>query len=116
LAVLCLLGLVVLWGAYFRGAKRTILVEPAANANVAAGTRVSKEEFLVEPTLLNFMTPLLLGLFAISALLPTLSELKLPGFEAKITDPKSPDPDISSGPRGDIKFGSSMPIVDAEPR
>jgi hypothetical protein len=75
-----------------------------------------KEEFVVDGPLLNFMTPLLLGLFTISALLPTLSKLKLPGFEAEISDPKSPDPAISSGPRGDIKFGSSMPTVDAEPR
>lgn len=115
LAALCFFGLVVLWGTYFGGAKRTITVDQPAT-NTAPAARVTEEEFVVDGPLLNFMTPLLLGLFTISALLPTLSKLKLPGFEAEISDPKSPEPTISSGPRGDIKFGSSMPIVDAEPR
>jgi hypothetical protein len=62
------------------------------------------------------MTPILLGMLTVAALLPNLSKLKLPGFEAEISDPKPPDPNISSGPRGDIKFGSSLTSVDIDPR
>jgi hypothetical protein len=49
-------------------------------------------------------------------LLPNLSKLKLPGFEAEIVEPKTAPPDISTGQRGDIGFGSSLPIIDPEPR
>jgi hypothetical protein len=53
---------------------------------------------------------------AIGALLPNLSKLKLPGFEAEVSEPKPSEPNISTGPRGDIGFGTSLPIVDPEPR
>jgi tetratricopeptide (TPR) repeat protein len=120
LAIFCAGMLLMLWILYFSGHQRTIPVEPPTNANSAASaaapTPAIKAEFTVDRPLLNVMTPILLGLLTVGILLPNLTKLKLPGFEAEISEPKSPDPAISSGPRGDIKFGSSLPIVDHEPR
>jgi len=54
------------------------------------------------------MTPLLLGLLVVGLLLPNLNKLKLPGgFEAEIRELKTKE-NISSGPKGDIGFGSSL--------
>jgi hypothetical protein len=105
-----------LWLSYFLGHQRIIVVAPSAGATTTAPAKPPEPQFTVDQSLLNIMTPILLGLLTISALLPNLSKLKLPGFEADINDPKSPDPDISTGPRGDIKFGSSIPITDLQPR
>ena len=116
LTIVCILFLAILWFSYFRGYKRTIMVNPPPAANNPAPTPVPKEEFMVDQPLLNVMTPILLGLLTIAALLPNLSKLKLPGFEAEITEPKPTDPNISAGPRGDIGFGTSLPIIDPEPR
>ena len=66
--------------------------------------------------LFNVMTPILLGLMAIGALLPNLTKLKLPGFEAEVSEPKPTEPNISTGPRGDIGFGTSVPIINPDPR
>ena len=115
LAGLCIVLLLILWGTHFTGARRT-LTEDQLVANSTTTTRVSKEKLIVDDTLLNVMTPILLGMLTVAALLPNLSKLKLPGFEAEISDPKPPDPNISSGPRGDIKFGSSLTSVDIDPR
>ena len=115
LAVLSAGLLLVLWTAHLSGITRTTAVDqPVPNATTPI--RVSKDELIVNDTLLNVMTPILLGMFTVAALLPNLSKLKLPGFEAEISDPKAPDPNISSGPRGDIKFGSSLASLDIDPR
>jgi|GEM_PF-2896233 len=115
LAIVCIVMLSALWLSYFQGYKRTI-IETLPAANGQASAPVAREEFAVDRSLLNVMTPLLLGLLAVAALLPNLSKLKLPGFEAEIVEPKQSEPDISSGPRGEIGFGSSLPIIDPEPR
>jgi tetratricopeptide (TPR) repeat protein len=109
LAIVCFVMLGWLWISYFSGHQRT-RVEPSD-----AGP-VTKVEYTVSETLFNVMTPILLGLMAIGALLPNLSKLKLPGFEAEVSEPKPSEPNISTGPRGDIGFGTSLPIVDPEPR
>ena len=63
--------------------------------------------------MLTFMIPLLLGLLVVAVLLPSLNKLKLPGgFEAEISEKKEA---ISSGPKGDIGFGSSLPIISPGP-
>ncbi|HEY0728232.1 MAG TPA: tetratricopeptide repeat protein, partial [Pyrinomonadaceae bacterium] len=109
LAVVCFAMLIWLWVSYFTGHQRT-RVEPSATGPV------TKVEYTVDQTLFNVMTPILLGLMAIGALLPNLTKLKLPGFEAEVSEPKPSEPNISTGPRGDIGFGTSLPIVDPEPR
>lgn len=69
----------------------------------------------VESSLITFMTPLLLGLIIVSLLLPNLNKLKLPGgFEAEISQPKPRE--ISSGPKGEIGFGSSQEAISPGPR
>jgi tetratricopeptide (TPR) repeat protein len=113
----CLVLLTVLWLQYFRGDQRTIIVTtpPAAAGDTSKSEPTT--EFSVTPTLLTTMTPILLGLLVVAALLPNLNTLKLPGgFEAVIHEPKAPDANISTGPRGEIGFGSSLPIIDPEPR
>jgi tetratricopeptide (TPR) repeat protein len=116
LALVCVVMLGLLWAAYLRGDKRSVPVEVPTAGATAASTPVPKDEFVVDRPLLNLMTPILLGLLTVAALLPNLSKLKMPGFEAEITEPKTPDPNISTGPRGEIGFGSSLPIIDPEPR
>ncbi|HKG60499.1 MAG TPA: tetratricopeptide repeat protein [Pyrinomonadaceae bacterium] len=116
LAGVCIVMLTILWFSYFRGYKRTIMVSPATTASSTAKEPVPTDEYIIDRPLLNVMTPILLGLLTIAALLPNLSKLKLPGFEAEITEPKSAEPNISTGPRGEIGFGSSLPIIDPEPR
>jgi tetratricopeptide (TPR) repeat protein len=68
----------------------------------------------VSETTLTVMTPTLLGLVVVAFLLPTLIRLKLPGgLEAELSQPKEP---ISSGPKGEIGFGSSPPTISSGPR
>lgn len=109
LAVVCFAMLLWLWVSYFTGHQRT-KTETSANGPVVT------VEYTVDQTLFNVMTPILLGLMAIGALLPNLTKLKLPGFEAEVSEPKPSEPNISTGPRGEIGFGSSLPIIDPEPR
>ena len=116
LAVVCFVMLLWLWASYFRGHQRTILVQPPANSNSASPTPTIEYEYTVDRPLLNVMTPILLGLMTIGALLPNLTKLKLPGFEAEVSEPKPTELNISTGPRGEIGFGSSLPIIDPEPR
>jgi tetratricopeptide (TPR) repeat protein len=56
----------------------------------------------VTTLLLTVVTPVLIGLFTIAALLPSLIHLRLPGFEA---DLEAGAASISSGPTGDVTFG-----------
>lgn len=116
LALIFVVMLAALWIAYFRGHKRPLPAQSPTTVATAASTPVATDEFTVDRSLLNLMTPLLLGLLTIAALLPHLTKLKLPGFEAEIAEPKPPDPNISTGPRGETGFGSSLLIVDQEPR
>ena len=62
--------------------------------------------------LLTTVTPLLIGLFTIAALLPSLIRLRLPGFEA---DLEAGAGSISSGPTGDVTFGPGRLTVSAGP-
>lgn len=92
LAGFCLAGLITLWVFFLTGWPGKI-----------------------EPSLITFMTPLLLGLIIVSLLLPNLNKLKLPGgFEAEISEPKPRE--ISSGPKGEIGFGSSQEAISPGPR
>lgn len=113
LVAICAALLATLWTFYFLGYTRTKIVPSATGP-------VTTVEFLVDPALLNVMTPILLGLLVVAALLPNLTKLKLPGFEAEVSakenEPKPMEPSISSGPRGDIGFGSSLPIIEPESR
>jgi tetratricopeptide (TPR) repeat protein len=63
---------------------------------------------LTSPMMLTFV-PLLLGLFAVGCLIPTLAEFKLPGLEAKLIPTQSVDA-RSEGPRG-----SSPSVPDVMP-
>jgi tetratricopeptide (TPR) repeat protein len=92
LAGFCLFGLIVLWVLFLTG-------------------WLGK----VDSTLITFMTPLLLGLIIVALLLPNLNKLKLPGgFEAEISEQKPRE--ISSGPKGEIGFGSSQEAISPGPR
>ena len=74
-----------------------------------------KEELAVDKPTLTVITPILLGLMVIGLLLPNLNKIKLPGgIEADISEPKTRD--ISSGPKGEIGFGSSLPNISPGPR
>jgi tetratricopeptide (TPR) repeat protein len=66
----------------------------------------------VSTTLLSVNTPVLIGLFTISTLLPTLIRLKLPGFEA---DLQAGTETISPGPTGDVTFGPGRFTVTTGP-
>jgi tetratricopeptide (TPR) repeat protein len=66
----------------------------------------------VTTVLLTAMTPVLVGLFTIAALLPSLIRLKLPGFEA---DLEAGTGSISPGPTGDVTFGPGRFTVSAGP-
>jgi tetratricopeptide (TPR) repeat protein len=119
LTIFCAVMLFTLWILYFIGHQRTVPLELPANTNSTATATATpqpmKAEATVDRALLNLMTPILLGLGTVGLLLPNLTKLKLPGFEAEVSEPKPSDPAISSGPRGDIKFGSPLLIVDPEP-
>ncbi len=124
LAIICIGMLLALWIPYFLGHQRTINIlsspttSTSANSNAAAtvSTPAPTPQFTVDADFLKLMTPILLGLLAIAALLPNLSKLKMPGFEAEVREPTTSEPNISTGPRGDIGFGSSLPIINPEPR
>ncbi len=76
------------------------------------------QQFVVDQSMLTVMTPLLLGLVVVGLLLPNLNKLKLPGgFEAEIGElkPKETKEPVSSGPKGDIGFGSSLPVLSPGP-
>ncbi len=80
----------------------------------AASAPKPQQEVIVDRQMLTVYTPMLLGLFVIALLLPNLSKLKLfGGIEAEISEVKT---EISSGPKGDIGFGSSLPIISPGPR
>lgn len=121
-ASLCGLLLLVLWGFYFRGKTRPLVWPDVAQATKQAEETkqagfpaIPLQELIVDRSMLTFMTPLLLGLLVVGLLLPNLNKLKLPGgFEAEIRELKTKE-DISSGPKGDIGFGSSLPIISPGP-
>jgi hypothetical protein len=66
----------------------------------------------VTTLLLTVVTPVLIGLFTIAALLPSLVHLRLPGFEA---DLEAGAATISSGPTGDVTFGPGRLTVSTGP-
>jgi tetratricopeptide (TPR) repeat protein len=66
----------------------------------------------VTTLLLTVVTPLLIGLFTIASLLPSLIKLRLPGFEA---DLEAGAGRISSGPTGDVTFGQGRLTVSTGP-
>jgi tetratricopeptide (TPR) repeat protein len=129
MATLCVLMLLLLWGCYFANWKITVPASaPAASdsntkptektetARQTEATEEPHEEMKVDKSMLTLMTPLLLGLLVVALLLPNLNKLKLPGgFEAEISELKTKE-NISSGPKGDIGFGSSLPIISPGPR
>src|SRR5262249_30026023 len=92
--------------------------EAVARAEAAVKAAASpQEESLVDRSMLTVYTPMLLGLLVIALLLPNLSKLKLfGGIEAEISEVKTEKTEISSGPKGDVGFGSSLPIISPGPR
>jgi tetratricopeptide (TPR) repeat protein len=80
LGITCLGLLVILWILYFKTTDR------------------------ITSTMVNTLSPILLGLVFIAFLLPWLSRLKLPGVEADLSQPKEK---VSAGPTGSVGFGSS---------
>ncbi|MBM7773737.1 hypothetical protein JOD54_003941 [Actinokineospora baliensis] len=62
--------------------------------------------------MLTTTTPVLVGLFTIAVLLPSLIKLKLPGFEADLQAGTGP---ISPGPTGQVTFGPGRFTVTAGP-
>jgi tetratricopeptide (TPR) repeat protein len=121
-AILCGVLLAGLWIVYFWGPKRALVwpeageaTKQAQEAKQAGLPEIPLEERIVDRSMLTVMTPLLLGLLVVGLLLPNLNKLKLPGgFEAEISELKTKE-NISSGPKGDIGFGSSLPIVSPGP-
>lgn len=74
-----------------------------------------KEELLVDKSTLTVLTPILLGLMVVGLLLPNLNKIKLfGGIEAELGEVKTKET-ISSGPKGDIGFESSLPTVSPGP-
>lgn len=67
----------------------------------------------VTETMLTVMSPILLGLVVVAFLLPALIRLKLPGLEAELSQPQE---SVSSGPKGEVGFGSSQPTISSGPR
>jgi tetratricopeptide (TPR) repeat protein len=137
LGAICVAMLALLLVFYYSGTKRTIpdseqvaSNNTAQNSNTAQNDNAAqtakpesakttatpakpREELIVDKSMLTFMIPLLLGLLVVALLLPNLNKLKLPGgFEAEISEKKE---SISSGPKGDIGFGSSLPIISPGP-
>lgn len=134
LAMVCLIFLIAIATLYYRGTTRVIPESDLATAGNENKQRVAglqtekvdgtpsgtpakqKEESIVDKSMLTFMMPLLLGLLVVAFLLPNLNKLKLPGgFEAEISEPKTKEK-ISAGPKGEIGFGSSVPIISPGPR
>ena len=121
-ALVCGVLLIGLWSVYFSGVKRSLVwpeageaIKQAQEAKQAGLPVIPLEERIVDRSMLTVMTPLLLGLLVVGLLLPNLNKLKLPGgFEAEISELKTKE-NISSGPKGDIGFGSSLPIVSPGP-
>ncbi|WP_344799985.1 tetratricopeptide repeat protein [Actinokineospora diospyrosa] len=66
----------------------------------------------VTAVMLTTTTPVLVGLFTIAVLLPSLIKLKLPGFEADLQAGTGP---ISPGPTGQVTFGPGRFTVTAGP-
>ena len=89
LAIVSLIVLLVMWGTFF-------LTSPE---------KVSEDLLIVN-------TPVLLGLVAISALLPALIRLKVPGFEADLQPGYGPE---LIGPTGDDSFGPGRLAVPTGP-
>jgi tetratricopeptide (TPR) repeat protein len=95
-------------------AKNEAIARVDASVKAAASPPKPQEEVVVDRQMLTVYTPMLLGLFVIALLLPNLSKLKLfGGIEAEISEVKA---EISSGPKGDVGFGSSLPIISPGPR
>lgn len=67
----------------------------------------------VTETTLAVITPLLLGLMVVAFLMPKLSSLKLPGFEAQLSQPEKI---TAAGPVGGVGFNVSPPTVSTGPR
>ena len=119
MAIVCAALLAVLWGLYFLRVTRPLVwpevAQAAKQAHEAGVPVMAQEQLIVDASMLTVMTPLLLGLLVVGLLLPNLNKLKLPGgFEAEISELKTKE-NISSGPKGDIGFGSSLPIVSPGP-
>lgn len=142
ISIFCGLMLIVVWSIYFAGWKRDVAGsgETAANssrptdatnaangsaaataasnsgqAEIAGKAPPNKQELVVDKSMLTVMTPLLLGLLVVGLVLPNLTKLKLfGGFEAEIAEIKTKE--ISSGPKGEIGLGSSLPIISPGPR
>ncbi|SEQ98400.1 tetratricopeptide repeat protein [Actinokineospora terrae] len=66
----------------------------------------------VTAVMLTTTTPVLVGLFTIAVLLPSLIRLKLPGFEADLQAGTGP---ISPGPTGQVTFGPGRFTVTTGP-
>lgn len=79
LAIICFALLFVLWFLYFKTQR-------------------------VTQTMVNTLSPILLGLVFVALLLPWLTRLKLPGVEADLSQPKEK---VSAGPTGAVVFGTS---------
>src|SRR6266404_526722 len=89
-------------------------IKPPAEVESTRMTAKPKQELVVDSSMLTMMTPLLLGLLVVGLVLPNLTKLKLfSTFEAEISEVKPKE--ISSGPKGDIGFGSSLSIISPGP-
>ena len=66
----------------------------------------------VSATLLSVNIPVLVGLFTISMLLPALTRLKMPGFEADLQPQSKQEP---RGPTGEDSFGPGRLTVPSGP-
>ena len=61
---------------------------------------------IVTGTMLTVLVPVCLGLIVVSVLLPSLTKLKLTGFEAELSQQQGKEA-LASGPKGQIGFSSS---------
>jgi hypothetical protein len=86
-----------------------------AEASALPNSSPAKEDLVVDKTMLTVLSPILLGLMVIGLLLPNLNKIKLPGgIEAEIIETRTKE--ISSGPKAEIGFGSSLPSISPGPR
>jgi tetratricopeptide (TPR) repeat protein len=66
--------------------------------------------------MLMVLVPVLLGLVVVGFLLPWLTRIKLPGFEAEMGQVMEKTEQISSGPPGEIGFGKSASLITSGPQ
>ncbi|GAA2848004.1 hypothetical protein [Nonomuraea rubra] len=89
------------------------MITPSGEASIGlAPNHEADPHFVAGVALLLVNTPILVGLITVSALLPALIRLKLPGFEA---DLQAGGMSVPLGPTGENTFGPGRFTVTSGP-